>query len=172
MNRQPVAGMCSAIAFTFAIGVHAHDDHAPPREMPERPVREPTPAREQASSSVNFGDGGGGGFDAGAGGAPRSRSITAKHGGVLVQTARGYAEVLFEEGGNVAVWWMDARGEPIAPPKRGWATAVVAGKPLGLALSAAGDRLVGSVGKVKPASIAVQADVGGRTTTVRVGRKK
>ena len=145
----------------------AHPGHdSEPRQLPESRAREPAPQREpsDAPSSV----GGGGGFEPGnVASSPGARALKAPHGGVLVRTAVGYAELLADKKGAVSLWWLDANGRA-RPASVALATVVDDAGAHALVLKPAGDRASAMLPTGKTArSIVVQAMVDGRTTTVR-----
>lgn len=148
-----------------AHGGHGGDvptDHAP-REPPQS-----RPQQERTDRSSSVGRSGGGERPTGGPVGQGGRRLTAPHGGKLIATTAGWAEVVVDDGGAVSVWFLDREGAILAPPSAGFAT-VVGDRPQALGLQARGDKLVGQLSsKKQPAVLIVQADVAGRSTTVRM----
>ncbi len=162
------------IAFVFAtfltaIDVQAHGGHGgePPADRTPREPKQSAPKQEQSERSSSVGRGGGGERSSGGPGIAGRRRVTAPHGGKLTATAAGWAEVAVDASGGVSVWFLNRDGTVVAPPTAGFAT-VVGDRPQALALQARGDKLVGQLSTPHAATLVIQADVGGRSTTVRV----
>lgn len=157
-----------AVSFVAASPSSAHPGHgSEPRELPERPAREAAPQRDRSEAPAGFGGGGGGVDHGGPGPSAGGRSITAPHGGILIRTASGFAELLVDPAGNVSLWWLD-KGGRVRPSGGALATIVGTGGARPLVLKPVGDRATAIIPKDAAAqTIIVQATVDGRTTTVR-----
>lgn len=160
--------MALAVSFAGASSSSAHPGHdSEPRQLPEPPAREAAPQRERSDAPSSFGGGGGGVEHGGAASSAGGRSITAPHGGTLIKTASGFAELLIDPAGNVSLWWLDKAGR-VRPSGGALATIVGMGGARALVLKPVGDRAAATIPKDAAAqTIIVQATVDGRTTTVR-----
>lgn len=166
--RARLSRVIQALALTSlaALPLSAHPGHDEPRPRGEPTRREPAPQQQRTDAPARAGGGGGsGGAGSNAGATSGRRAVKAPHGGTLVRTAAGYAELLADDAGSVSLWWLDAGGG-IRPASVALATVVGDGGARAVTLKPVGDRATALVPKGSR-SIVLQATVDGRLTTVR-----
>ena len=165
MKRVPAAVFALFAIFGTTVAT-AHGGHSgePPAPRQQREPQGGGATRERSDRSSNV-QGQASGEQGAPAGLPRRRFI-APHGGRLTPTAQGYAEVVVDGGGNVSVWFLDRAGAIVVPAKSAFAT-IGGESPQSLVVRAEGDHLVGRIAPGMQVTLIVQADVGGRTTTVR-----
>lgn len=168
--RARLSRVIQALALTSlaALPLSAHPGHDEPRPRGEPTRREPAPQQQRTDAPARPGGGsgaGGAGSNAAGGAASGRPAVKAPHGGMLVRTAAGYAELLADDAGSVSLWWLDGGGR-IRPASVALATVVGGGGARSVTLKPVGDRATALVPKGST-SIVLQATVDGRLTTVR-----